>query len=144
MHKVLSVCINVWSSEAGEQLYTWHTIQPLFTTWNSLTTCSTSLTSTHSSWQHRLRKACLDVPQPMGSYAHACTGSALLNIGLVFVSASGTQMLRQSLLLFATALAVVVYRKPLNRLHFIGLGSCLVSGPRLTKPVAAPNLQPGP
>ena len=58
---------------------------------------------------------------------HATAGSALLNIGLVFVSASATQMLRQSLLLFATLLAVAVYRKPLNRLHFVGLLSCLVS-----------------
>ena len=42
------------------------------------------------------------------------------------MSASATQMLRQSLLLFATALAVVVYGKPLNRLHFVGLAGCLV------------------
>ncbi|GBF87773.1 hypothetical protein Rsub_00484 [Raphidocelis subcapitata] len=52
-------------------------------------------------------------------------GSALLNIGLVFVSASATQMLRQSLLLFATLLAVLAYKKPLNRLHAAGLLGCL-------------------
>jgi len=55
-------------------------------------------------------------------------GSALLNIGLVFVSASATQMLRQSLLLFATVVAVAVYRKPLNKLHCVGLLGCLVGG----------------
>ncbi len=58
-------------------------------------------------------------------------GSALLNVGLVFVSASATQMLRQSLLLFATAVAVAAYKKPLNRLHFVGLVGCLVRPRRL-------------
>lgn len=53
--------------------------------------------------------------------------SALLNIGLVYITASATQMLRQSLLLFAALLARVWLRKPLNRYHSLGLLGCLVS-----------------
>lgn len=54
-------------------------------------------------------------------------GSGLMNIGLVFITASATQMLRQSLLLFVTLFAVIMYHKPVNRLHLAGLLGCTVS-----------------
>ncbi len=52
--------------------------------------------------------------------------SILLNVGLLFVTASVAQMLRGSLLLFVTALAVLLFQKPLNRFHALGLLSCMV------------------
>jgi hypothetical protein len=53
-------------------------------------------------------------------------GSALLNIGLVFISASAAAMLRQSLLLFATGLALTRWRAQLNKFHATGLAACMV------------------
>lgn len=60
-------------------------------------------------------------------------GSALLNIGLLAVTASATAMLRQSLLPFAALLGVGLFRKQLNRLHVLGLSGCLVSCSELLK-----------
>ena len=53
--------------------------------------------------------------------------SALLNVGLVLITASATQMLRQSLLLFAALLARLWFKKPLNKYHKLGLTGCVVS-----------------
>jgi drug/metabolite transporter (DMT)-like permease len=54
-------------------------------------------------------------------------GAALLNVGLLAVTASATQMLRQSLLLFAALLGVCLWGKRLNTYHLTGLAGCLVS-----------------
>jgi drug/metabolite transporter (DMT)-like permease len=53
-------------------------------------------------------------------------GSAMLNVGLLSVTASATAMLRQSLLVFAAVLAVGLWGKRLNRYHAAGLLGCLV------------------
>jgi drug/metabolite transporter (DMT)-like permease len=54
-------------------------------------------------------------------------GAALLNVGLLAVTASASQMLRQSLLLFAALLGVCLWGKRLNTYHMTGLAGCLVS-----------------
>jgi drug/metabolite transporter (DMT)-like permease len=54
-------------------------------------------------------------------------GAALLNVGLLAVTASATQMLRQSLLLFAALMGVCLWGKRLNSYHLTGLAGCLVS-----------------
>jgi drug/metabolite transporter (DMT)-like permease len=59
-------------------------------------------------------------------------GAVLLNVGLLAVTASATQMLRQSLLLFAALMGVCLWGKRLNSYHLTGLTGCLVSK-RLTK-----------
>lgn len=54
-------------------------------------------------------------------------GAALLNIGLLAVTASATAMLRQSLLLFAALLGFGLFKKRLNVYHATGLTGCTVS-----------------
>ncbi|KAF6261164.1 hypothetical protein COO60DRAFT_1625484 [Scenedesmus sp. NREL 46B-D3] len=51
-------------------------------------------------------------------------GAALLNVGLLAVTASAMQMLRQSLLLFAALLGVCLWGKRLNSYHKMGLIGC--------------------
>jgi drug/metabolite transporter (DMT)-like permease len=54
-------------------------------------------------------------------------GAALLNVGLLAVTASATQMLRQSLLPFAALMGVCLWGKRMNRYHLTGLVGCVVS-----------------
>lgn len=54
-------------------------------------------------------------------------GAALLNVGLLAVTASATQMLRQSLLPFAALMGVCLWGKRMNRYHLTGLAGCMVS-----------------
>jgi hypothetical protein len=53
--------------------------------------------------------------------------SSLMNIGLLFVTASGAAMLRQSLLLFAAGLMVGLRQLRPSGLHAAGLAACMVS-----------------
>ncbi|WIA40486.1 hypothetical protein OEZ86_013840 [Tetradesmus obliquus] len=52
-------------------------------------------------------------------------GAALLNVGLLAVTASATQMLRQSLLPFAALMGVCLWGKRMNRYHLTGLAGCM-------------------
>lgn len=62
--------------------------------------------------------------------------SCLLNLGLLSVTASAAQMLRQSLLLFAALLGVAVFGKQLNGHHAAGLVGCTVRPGRTAARVA--------
>ena len=51
----------------------------------------------------------------------------LMNVGLLYVTASVYQMMRGAEMLFAALFAAVFLRRKLNRFHLMGIGCCMVS-----------------
>lgn len=53
--------------------------------------------------------------------------TALMSIGLLFVTASVYQILRGSEMLFCALYSVAILRRPLNKFHYLGLAGAVVS-----------------
>ena len=52
--------------------------------------------------------------------------TVLMNVGLLYVTASVYQMMRGAEMLFAAAFAVIFLHRKLNRFHYYGLLCCVV------------------
>jgi drug/metabolite transporter (DMT)-like permease len=67
---------------------------------------------------------------PSAARAAAATAAAAADPppGLLSVTASATQMMRQSLLPFTAVLGFACWRKRLNGYHAAGIAGCVVSG----------------
>ena len=55
--------------------------------------------------------------------------TVLMNIGLLYVTASVYQMMRGAEMLFAALFSVVFLRRTLNRFHYGGISCCVVRSP---------------
>lgn len=57
--------------------------------------------------------------------------TVLMNVGLLWVTASVYQMMRGAEMLFAAFFAITFLKRSLNKYHFYGLCCCVVRVPRL-------------
>lgn len=56
-----------------------------------------------------------------------CFAQVLMNVGLLWVTASVYQMMRGAEMIFAAGLGIVFLKRHLNRWHFGGILCCVVS-----------------